>query len=60
MGIPTVNTGCLLWEAYDSRIGQYYFWKLMPCEKRDIDELSNSNVLFILGEGEKYERAFVD
>lgn len=30
-------------------IGQYYFWKLMPCAKRDIDAVVNSNVLFYLG-----------
>lgn len=30
-------------------IGQYYFWKLMPCAKRDIDAVVNSNVLHYLG-----------
>ena len=30
-------------------IGQYYFWKLMPCAKRDIDAVVNSNVLYYLG-----------
>jgi hypothetical protein len=44
-----------MWEEYRHPIGQYYFWKLMPCEKRDIDAVVNSNVLFYLGEGENTE-----
>jgi len=48
-----------IWEEYRHPIGQYYFWKLMPCEKRDIDAVVNSNVLFYLGEGENTE-AVVD
>ncbi|MDO9551124.1 hypothetical protein [Rhodonellum sp.] len=40
-------------------IGQYYFWKLMPCDKGDIDAVVNSNVLLYLGYSEKTE-AIVD
>lgn len=48
-----------LWREFRHPIGQYYFWKLMPCEKDDIDAGVNSNVLFYLGEGDNTE-AVVD
>lgn len=39
-----------LWREFRHPIGQYYFWKLMPCAKHDIDAVVNSNVIHYLGE----------
>lgn len=44
-----------LWREFRHPIGQYYFWKLMPCEKNDVDAVVNSNVLNYLGESKETE-----
>ena len=41
-----------LWRELRHPIGQYYFWKLMPCAKNDIDAVVNSNVIHYLGENQ--------
>lgn len=44
-----------LWREFRHPIGQYFFWKLMPCAKNDVDAVVNSNVLNYLGESEETE-----
>lgn len=41
-----------LWREFRHPIGQYFFWKIMPCAKNDIDAVVNSNVLNYLGKNE--------
>jgi hypothetical protein len=48
-----------LWREFRHPIGQYYFWKLMPCAKHDIDAVVNSNVIHYLGENQ-YTAAAID
>lgn len=47
-----------LWREFRHPIGQYYFWKLMPCAKHDVDAVVNSNVLNYLGKSEETEPVF--
>lgn len=44
-----------LWREFRHPIGQYFFWKIMPCAKNDIDAVVNSNVLNYLGESKETE-----
>ncbi len=47
-----------LWREFRHPIGQYYFWKLMPCAKNDVDAVVNSNVLNYLEKSEETEPVF--
>ncbi len=44
-----------LWREFRHPIGQYYFWKIMPCAKKDVDAVVNANVLNYLGESKQTE-----
>jgi hypothetical protein len=44
-----------IWKEFRHPIGQYFFWKIMPCNKNDIDAVVNSNVLNYLGERKETE-----
>ena len=41
-----------LWRELRHPIGQYFFWKLMPCAKNDIDAVVNSNAILYLGDNQ--------
>jgi len=57
-GYPTVKYWMSIMRKYRHPIGQYYFWKLSACEKRDIDAVVNAMCFFFVfksGRGENTE-----